>query len=83
MSFELGKCIEPSKSIPSVSNPSDVKVCFTLEELKSLASNFHCQNFEFDDSACSTLKNLEMKKRDVNIMLKLLYVIEEHEGEAA
>lgn len=83
MSFKLGECIEPSKSIPSVSSPSDVKVCFTLEELRALASDFHSQSFEFADSDCSTSRNLEMRKRDINIMLKLLYAIEAHEGEAA
>lgn len=79
MRFELAKCIEPSKSIPSVSSPADVKVCFTIEELMALASDFHSHSFEFDDSDCSTPRNLEMRKRDINIMLKLLYAIEAHE----
>lgn len=83
MSFKLGECVEPSKSIPSVSTPSDVKVCFTLEELQALASDFYSLNFEFGEYSCCTARNLEMTKRDTNIMLKLVYAIEAHEGKAA
>lgn len=82
MSFKLGECVEPSKSIPSVSSPSDIQVCFTMEELQMLASDFYSNNFEFVELCGANLRNLEMHKRDVNIMLKLLYAIESQEGEA-
>jgi len=82
MSFKLGECVEPSKSIPSVSSPSDIQVCFTLEELQTVASDFHANNFEFAELHTANVRNLEMHKRDVNIMLKLLYAIEANDGEA-
>jgi uncharacterized protein YsxB (DUF464 family) len=83
MNFALGNCVEPTRSISEVSIPSDVKVCFTIEEIKALAQDYHAQNFEHgDDVVCQTTRHLEFRKRDVNIMLKMLYAIEQYEGQS-
>ena len=75
--FDPSVCIEPTRSIPKVSPPSDVRVSFTMEELKSLTANFYALNFEFGEPRSGDSRSLEFLKRDTNILLKLLYAIEE------
>ena len=76
--FQLGNCVEPSRSIPLVPCPTDIAVCFTLEELKALTQDFYTQNFECSDNANSNARSLEFAKRDTNIMLKMMYALEQH-----
>ena len=75
--FDPNLFVEPTRSIPKVPPPSDVRVCFTMEELKALTANFYAHNFEFDCTRSDDARSLEFLKRDTNILLKLLYAIEE------
>lgn len=78
MTFKIDEFIEPCRTTGAFDIDA-IQVSLNLNELKALASDFYANNFEFDERCQSTPRDFEIYKREINIMLKLMYAIQDCE----